>query len=593
MPIDNDIFETFLDNMDIGYAIVDRNCLIIKKNENFYKDPDLIDNGKINHKKIVDVINGILDRKSNFYTEKLEEFNVVILPKKLEDNTFHFYIILFNKKIYSRSIVELQQNDSGFRSIVERNFDTIYILNRDGLITYVSPAVEKAFTVRQSEIEKRNFIDFVKEDYIKDAVSYFKRVLSGDEVSNVELELVNHGKKIFYVELNMSPIWEGKDIVGIQGIARNITKRKIIENELAQEKDKLSVILNSLGEGVIATDIKGSITFINNKAVKIVGYKHKQYIGMFVKDIFFAEGHQSTDDYKKKFYDYHLSDKLNNIVRQQKIILPDGTEKIISAKVSKICYRKNDVIGYVMVVRDITEQIKINDELLRIKRLESLSNIAAGIAHDYNNILTAIMGSLSMAKGRIGTDELTVKLLNTAEEAAQRAKDLTLDLLNYSKGGSVVKTKTGITELIKDAAEFVVRNSDITCVFSFSADLSMLHIDPEQFSRVIQNMVINADHSMPDGGEIYISAEEVQLTDNALPIANGKYVLIKIKDSGSGIPQNQLEHIFDPFYSKNTGSSKIGLANSFTIIRRHDGYITVDSKIKEGTVFSIYLPVIE
>lgn len=247
----------------------------------------------------------------------------------------------------------------------------------------------------------------------------------------------------------------------------------------------------------------------------------------------------------------------------------------------------------IQLKRSISEKQEMEKEILKAQKLESIGIIAGGIAHDFNNILTAISGNVSLAKMYVKPGEKAFEKLTKAEKASIRAKDLTRQLLTFSKtGGAPDKTTTSIAELAKDSAGFALRGSNIRLEFSLPDNLCPVDVDEGQINQVINNLIINASQAMPEGGTIVLGAENVTIgRKNNLQLRHGKYVKILIKDQGIGIPEPAISKIFDPYFTTKPKGSGLGLATAYSIIKKHDGTINVESQSGVGTTFSIYLPV--
>jgi CheY-like chemotaxis protein len=235
----------------------------------------------------------------------------------------------------------------------------------------------------------------------------------------------------------------------------------------------------------------------------------------------------------------------------------------------------------------------MEDDILRLQteKMESISILAGGIAHDFNNILTAILGNITIAKMHINREDRSFKLLTEAEKASLRAKDLTQQLLTFSKGGAPVKKSVSISGLLKDTTEFALSGSKTSYNLCVPDDLWPVEIDAGQISQVINNLIINADQAMPGGGMITVHAENVTVGQNEHPLQQGTYVKISITDEGIGIPHDHLQKIFDPYFTTKQKGSGLGLAICDSIVRTHDGHITVESRLGVGTTFYIWLPV--
>jgi len=281
-----------------------------------------------------------------------------------------------------------------------------------------------------------------------------------------------------------------------------------------------------------------------------------------------------------------------------RIVRPDGTERIVYEKSENIVNESGTVIHSIGMVHDITEQKKAEEDKKNLeqqiqlnRKLESLGILAGGIAHDFNNMLTAIMGNASLAMIEIGTDNKGYDKINEIEKACEKAKGLTQQLLTFSKGGLPVRRATSIIDLIEETANFMLRGSKISCSISHEEDIWPVDIDKGQISQVIQNLVINAVHSMPEGGDFNIRVENFVVDDStSLPLQPGNYVKLRITDQGKGIPEEDITKIFDPYYSTKSNGTGLGLTVVHSIIRNHKGHIMVESRIGLGTTFIIYLP---
>ncbi len=252
-------------------------------------------------------------------------------------------------------------------------------------------------------------------------------------------------------------------------------------------------------------------------------------------------------------------------------------------------------ISKLTIYRDLTELKKMEEELRKAQRLESIGLLAGGMAHDFNNLLSIIMGNISMTKDDVKPEYGVTEFLNEAEEAALRAQELTMQLITFSKGGTPVKKTGSIGDLIQESTIFSISGSNVKSEFSIPHDLWLVEFDEGQLKHAISNMVVNALESMPDGGTINVKAEHSNITtERDLPLPEGKYVIISIRDQGIGIPEKHLSMIFDPYFStKVRGTQKgmgLGLATTYSILNRHDGHITVESEVGVGTTFTIYLP---
>ncbi|HWP47936.1 MAG TPA: ATP-binding protein [Candidatus Limnocylindrales bacterium] len=377
-------------------------------------------------------------------------------------------------------------------------------------------------------------------------------------------------------------------------LAGIVIELKRAEEALAKEKEYLAVTLRSIGDGVITTDTEGRVALINEVAEKLTGWTQEASKGKPLAEVFYLvheKNRQTVENPVKKILEVGGTTILpNHLVLMAK----DGTERLIAGSGTPIRDKNGKVIGAVLVFQDITEKRKIEEERIRANNLESLALLAGGIAHDFNNILAAITVNISLAKLSVAPETEMFKRLTEAEKASLRARNLTQQLLTFSKGGEPIKRITSLTELIKDTAGFALGGSKIRCELSIPGNLWPAEVDEGQISQVIHNLILNARQAMPKGGIIKIRGENITIGSEKIqpgwPLQPGKYIKISVEDQGIGIPDEHLPKIFDPYFTTKRKGTGLGLATTYSIIKRHEGYIHVESKLGVGTIFTLYLP---
>jgi PAS domain S-box-containing protein len=374
-------------------------------------------------------------------------------------------------------------------------------------------------------------------------------------------------------------------------LANDITKRIRAEEALAAEKERLSVTLLSIGDGVIATDSRVRVALINERAESYTGWTQQEAIGKRLSDVFHIINEKTRERCKDPVENVLETGAIVGLPSNTRLVSRNGTERFISSSAAPIRDKGGNIIGVVLAFRDITERRKMEEEMLKASKLESIGLLAGGIAHDFNNILGAIIINLYLAKMAVDPENDLFRRLNEIEKTAMRAQGLTQQLLTFSKGGTPIIKIASIAELLKESALFVLRGSNVECCFSIQDSLWPVEIDQGQMSQVINNIIINARQAMPEGGTIFIEVENIIIDPTeALPLQSGKYVKIAIKDQGIGIPEQHLNKIFDPYFTTKPNGSGLGLAASYSVIVKHEGYITVESELNVGTTFHIYLP---
>ena len=448
------------------------------------------------------------------------------------------------------------------------------------------------FGYSSDEVLGRSLKDLIltEDEEAEKHLAALKEVAKGKTVNVEETVCRRRDNSRVDVSLLGTPIEIDGQVIALYGVYRDITTRKQATEALAAEKDRLAVTLASIGEGVITTDLQGCVMLMNEAAERLTGWNAEEARGQDIATIFPLTEPQTNKDLGSPSKRVLEEDQA---VWTQESLLETRAHAVknIIVSASKIHGHEERVIGSVVVFRDVTEQRALEEELQKIERLESVGVLAGGIAHDFNNILSAVLGNISLAKMAVDNPAIQTERVHEAEKAALRARDLTQQLLTFSRGGEPIRKSQSIGELLQESATFALRGSNVRSRIHLPEDLWRANIDEGQISRVINNLVINADQAMPEGGTVTIDAANyVVKKEMALPLKPGKYIQITVTDEGVGIPDEFLQRIFDPFFTTKQRGSGLGLASSFSIVQKHEGHITVESKIGKGTIFTIYLP---
>jgi len=276
-------------------------------------------------------------------------------------------------------------------------------------------------------------------------------------------------------------------------------------------------------------------------------------------------------------------------------IAKDGRKVPVELTAVAIRDSSQQIKSYASIMLDITNRKKAEEQRIRSHTLESIGILAGGIAHDFNNLLSIILGDIQIAKASTKPDDKTFRRLTDAEEVCEKASELSERLITFATGGEPLRRVTSIAEIIAETVPEVLRYSPAVSNFEFADDLHAVAIDEGQMKQVITNLSLNAAEAMREGGTLSVRGQNVHITDkDNLPLPTGDYVKISFQDTGVGIPAENIPKIFEPYFStKDTYSQKglgLGLAVCYSVIKRHDGLITVDSVVGKGSTFHIYLP---
>lgn len=399
-------------------------------------------------------------------------------------------------------------------------------------------------------------------------------------------------ERIGYVEVRSFPIFDDAgEVILVAEHVHDITARKVAEEAVAGEKERLAVTLRSIGDGVITTNTAGRIVLLNKVAEELTGWDQEHARGKELPEVFHIVNEKTRQTCENPVERVLASNLVFELSNHTILISRDGKERIIADSAAPIRDRESRVVGAVLVFRDVTEKRKMEEELFKAQKLESIGVLAGGIAHDFNNLLTAILGNISLAKMFVSEKDKIYQKLVEAEKASLRARDLTQQLLTFSRGGAPVKKTAMVTDIIRDSVAFTLSGSRTDYRFAIADDLWPVEVDEGQMSQVINNLILNADQAMPSGGIIDVGCSNLSVgSDSLLPMRPGRYVVITVKDQGVGIPEEALPRIFDPYFSTKKEGKGLGLATVYSIVRNHDGHITVRSTPGEGTTFTVYLP---
>ncbi len=486
---------------------------------------------------------------------------------------------------------QARKNEENFRTLFNKSADAIFLVRPDGSIADVNDMVCKRYKYSREELLKMNVSQIDSPATSKFAPGRTARVVK-DGLFVFEAEHITKDGEAFPVEANASSIVLNGETILIS-TCRDITERKRAQEALRDEKERLAVTLRSIGDGVIVADIKGAVVLLNKVAEQLTGWSSEEAKGKPLTQVFNITNESTREKIVNPAEDGLRTGMPVSLPNQGVLIKRDGTEITITNSAAPIKDKHSETIGIVLVFRDITAQHRMEQEMQKLEKLESLGLLAGGLAHDFNNLLTSIIGNLSLVKVQLGADNKSFTRLTNAEKAAQRATDLTHQLLTFAKGGAPIKKSVSIAEIARETCQFAMSGSNSQCQYTIPPSLWSVEVDRGQMSQVFNNLALNSIHAMPTGGMIHVGFENVTLQNNEITsLREGDYVKITFKDEGIGIPESKLTRIFEPYYTTRSGGSGLGLAMVLSIINRHDGHITVESRLNAGTTFTMYIPAV-
>jgi PAS domain S-box-containing protein len=521
---------------------------------------------------------------------------------KAENKTFHSEIILSRLSLEGNYYIlgmvsditekkqiseELKRQQILLSDIFLRVQEGIAMLDKDANIIYCNPGFDSIFEDSVENLTARNFYDFLSEEYRSDISN---KIISEAPKGVITCEIpINTTKgNIKYVRLSASPYFDKDNIYTGTFISMlDITARKNREEALRLSEDKFSkVFFRSLDLIVIFILDDNSVLDANNLFCEFVGLNREELIGKKVNDLKLKD-----DNFKNCVFDV-LNDP-RQIMNLECVCKNSKNEErifLISADLIEVENKK----CLLHISRDITELRLLQEDLQKSKNLESIGILAGGIAHNFNNILTGIMGNISLAKLYSKPGEKIHERLQEAEKNSFKAKDLANQLVTFAKGGKPYKKYSSVINIINRTTQKILSGHDVSFEIITKEDLWNTELDESQIFNALSYIILNAKESMEnlDNKSIKILIENCEVKENtSFPSKPGKYLKISIQDFGSGIDKSISSKIFDPFFTTKPGKKGIGLSIAYSIIKRHDGFIDFVSNDNSGTTFRIFLPI--
>ena len=500
----------------------------------------------------------------------------------------------------ARAEEALRQSEKKYRLITEKMSDIAWIADMNLRVLYVTPSVQKVLGFTQEERLQKTVI----EQFTPDSVSYGLEVLAkelaleeqgnGDPNRAVTLLLEHYHKdgSTRWIETTIS--WLRNDqgvLTGLHGVSRNVTERKRVEQTLKENLELLAEAERIGHMGIWKLDLPTNHFIWSKGFLRIMGFPEDEKISF--EQIKSRIHLDDVDDAMAIFQE--ASKKGIPYTSEYQMVLPDGSIRNIIESIEPELDPQGKLVRIHGTLQDITERKKLEDEIIKAQKLESIGTLAGGLAHDYNNLLSVIVGNLELAKMHMANTDKAYAPLTKAEEAVINTRNLTQHLLTFSRGGLPMIRIMPIRDLITQSVSLALSGSGMKTEWKIADDLPEVKIDENQIRQAIHNIVKNAMEAMPQGGTLFIEADKALAgPDNPLCLNEQTYVRLAFRDEGWGIHAEHIPRVFDPYFTtKEMGSIKgvgLGLSISYSIIKHHDGYIVVDSKEGIGTTVTIYIP---
>jgi PAS domain S-box-containing protein len=474
---------------------------------------------------------------------------------------------------------------------IERSSEAAFWMGSDAGFIYVNEAACHNLGYSRDELLKMTVHD-IDPNFPKEIWSEHWADLKRKGSFVLESHHRTKDGRIFPVELSVNYLKFGGKEYNC-AFARDITERKKTEEAIKLSRREWVSTFDAMSDWVSLIDPKYRILRSNRSGEKFLGLPTEEIIGRICCELVHGTEEPIADCPMQKMLQTRQRETIDFYAREM--------NRWMRITVDPVIDEDDNIVKVIHIVRDITEFKKIEDERLKSMKLESVGILAGGIAHDFNNLLSVIIGNIFLIEDDVKPEICISENIKEVEKACLQAKDLTKQLITFSKGGLPVKKKEPIGDLIRESIKLILSDSNVKCNFFIPHDLWLIDFDKDQIKHVIRNLIINAVESMPNGGSINTKAENASISSDTigkgLTLPPGEYVKISIRDQGSGIPAEHLSLIFDPYFStKEMGPDKgmgLGLATAYAIINKHNGHLSVESEEGVGTTFIIYLPVCE
>ncbi len=514
----------------------------------------------------------------------------------------------------------LEQEKARLEEFIELMPQPVFEVDCGGRIVYGNGKSYELFGYRREEMTaSTNILQMIAPEARDLVRESFRRVLLGEQPGGGEYTAMRRDGSRFPVIIFSVPFSSGGQIQGMRGLIIDISARKQMEEAFRESERRYRLIFDTVPVSIWEYDFSEAVSEVRKLREQYLPdcrrflEEHPERLRKVIEGVKLLNvnpetlrlyGAATREEIAGSYGSRHTPEAIG-IYRDALAAFIEGKSHFSGETVNEtLDGRRIHVLLHMMIPQrgetrvlvtatDITARKQLGEKRLKADKLESIGLLAGGIAHDFNNILVSVLGNISLARLYAEDAELQ-GILSAAENATFRARDLTHQLLTFSKGGAPVKETASITGIFRESVGFCLRGASVGCEFILPEDLRPVDADRGQISQVINNLILNAVQAMPDGGTITVGGENLDVVaGSGLPLTPGRYVKVFVRDQGSGIPPENIPRLFDPYFTTKETGSGLGLATSWSIIRNHGGHILAESVEGRGAVFTFYLPAAE
>lgn len=495
-----------------------------------------------------------------------------------------------NKISLQHSNDALSQSEKKYRELVEKANAIILKMDRSGRITFFNEYAENFFGFSEQELLGRSVVGTIvpeTESSGRDLQGMIVQLIGNPShfAKNINENMRKNGERVWISWSNQALVGPDATYQGVLSVGHDITEQKRMEEVLRASEQRFRSFVENANDVVFVLTPDGTFSYVSPQWSEAFGYEISETVGKpFVPFV-----HPDDVPACADFLATVLSTGEKHRGVEYRVHCKDGTWKSYTANGARIIDQDGSPL-FIGIGRDITEQKLVQNELMKAQKLESISSLAAGIAHNFNNVLTGVIGYISFARKHLEERDKVLPLLEAAEKSSYRAAGLARQLLTFSKGGVPFMSLVSPEKLVQESLSLFLSGTKIKGIVH-AGSTQTVSVDCDQINQAFNNIILNSIHSMPNGGTLTVNIEDIRLEKKNVYLLNpGWYVKIVFADSGIGIEKEHLAKVFDPYFTTRSEGTGLGLSITQSIIAKHSGNIDVVSEVDQGTVVTVILP---
>jgi two-component system cell cycle sensor histidine kinase/response regulator CckA len=519
-----------------------------------------------------------------------------IAVNRLDDPTVGGIVVNY-RDVTDRWLAQeaLRASEERLRHIVEHAQDLIYYCDANGRFTYVNPTAARVTQYDERELMERHFLTLIRADYRKVASElYARQIAERTPTSYFEFPSVTKGGETIWIGQHVQLVYAGDSVVGVHAIARDITRQKDAEDRLRKSEARYRSLIQGAAYGIYRTTVEGRILDANPAIAAMLGYSVEELLTLNMSKVYKSASERVglIDQYRRENNQTLTTD----VTWQRK----DGTPINVHLT-ARVVYFDDGLSCFEGVAEDITEKRALEEQLRQALKMEAVGRLARGVAHDFNNVLAAIIGCSDLLAMRLKADDPSYDEAQEIRKAAERGAALTRQLLAFSRSQMLEAKLVDLNAAVPQLDGMLQRmaGEHVPVTVRVPGVATQVRIEPGQLEQVLMNLVVNARDAMPEGGSIDVLVEQIRLDDREVlrypGLADGMFARIAVTDTGEGIPPDMQAHVFEPFFTtkdpdKGTG---LGLSIIYGIAKDAGGTVSFSTAPNQGTTFEVLLPLVE